>query len=143
MGIYRCPADPAKASDGKTPRVRGYSLDAWLGQPQTGEFGPWGLKKAGELRRTSTIYGFVCENEGSIDDGLMAIYPPGTPVANQWLNLPSNRHSSGGVFSFVDGHVEFWRWHGAMVFIGRPQNATPAELPDIQRMAACVPDPLY
>jgi prepilin-type N-terminal cleavage/methylation domain-containing protein/prepilin-type processing-associated H-X9-DG protein len=142
VGIYRCPADPAKANDGTTRRVRSYSLDEWLGQVQEGPYASWGLNKCGQLKRTATIFGFGCENELSIEDGLLGCYPPGLPESTQWLNLPASRHSKGGAFSFLDGHVEYWKWHGEMVFKYRPQWATPAELPDIQRLVACVPDAL-
>ena len=109
LGIYRCPADPAKAKDGITPRVRSYSLDAWLGQAVT-PWERWDKNKGSELTRTATIFGFGCENERSIEDGLFNIYPPGYPGILAWVNLPANRHSKGGVFSFVDGHVEYWKW---------------------------------
>jgi prepilin-type N-terminal cleavage/methylation domain-containing protein/prepilin-type processing-associated H-X9-DG protein len=143
VGVYRCPADAAKAVDGMTPRVRSYSLDLWLGIQSTGPYARWEKQKGSQLARTATIYGFVCENEGSIEDGCFSCYPPGLPESSQWLNLPANRHSRGGTFSFADGHVEYWRWHpgAAMIFKGRPQTATAAELPDLQRLAACVPDP--
>jgi prepilin-type processing-associated H-X9-DG protein len=142
LGVYRCPADPAKANDGTTPRVRSYSLDEWLGQVQEGPYASWGINKCAQLKRTATIFGFGCENEMSIEDGLFGCYPPGLPESAEWLNLPADRHSKGGVFSFVDGHVEYWKWHGEMIFKGRPQTATTAELPDLQRLEACVPDAL-
>jgi prepilin-type processing-associated H-X9-DG protein len=144
VGIYRCPTDPAKATDGTTPRVRSYSLSAWLGQPQDGgPYSKWQNQKSTQLTRTATIYCFVCENESSIEDGAFGVYPLGRPESSQWLSLPSNRHSRGGVLSFADGHVEYWKWHpGAeMVYQGRPQAATPRELADLQRFEACVPDP--
>lgn len=141
-GIYRCPGDPAKAKDTTTPRVRSYSLDSWCGQVVEGPYARWAKQKGSQLTRTATVFGFGCENEGSIEDGLFACYPPGLPISSQWLNLPANRHSKGGAFSFVDGHVEYWKWRGEMRFKWRPQTATPAELPDLQRLEACVPDPL-
>jgi prepilin-type N-terminal cleavage/methylation domain-containing protein/prepilin-type processing-associated H-X9-DG protein len=143
VGIYRCPTDPAKAYDGTTPRVRSYSLFGWLGIVPRGPYARWYKQKGAQLTRTSTICGFVCENESSIEDGCFGIYPPGLPESSTWLNLPTNRHSKGGVLSFVDGHVEYWKWRpGAeMVYKGRPQAATARELPDLQRMEGCVPDP--
>jgi prepilin-type N-terminal cleavage/methylation domain-containing protein/prepilin-type processing-associated H-X9-DG protein len=145
LGIYRCPADPAKAKDGITPRVRSYSLDAWLGQVDEGPYARWATRKGNQLTRTATIFGFGCENENSIEDGLFGCYPPGRPESSQWLNLPASRHGRGGVFSFADGHVEYWKWHpgAAMKYLGRPQTATPAELPDLQRLESCVPDARY
>jgi prepilin-type N-terminal cleavage/methylation domain-containing protein/prepilin-type processing-associated H-X9-DG protein len=143
LGVYRCPADPAKATDGLTPRVRSLSLSQWLGIDSRAFYAKWEVQKGGQLTRPATIYGFGCENESSIEDGALSCYPPNVPASPQWLNLPASRHSKGGTFSFLDGHVEYWRWHpGAeMIFKGRPQTATPAELPDLQRLEGCVPDP--
>jgi prepilin-type N-terminal cleavage/methylation domain-containing protein/prepilin-type processing-associated H-X9-DG protein len=57
---------------------------------------------------------FVDENEYSVDDGCFAIYPTGSGI-NEWWNLPGSRHDHGGIFSFADGHVEYWKWHGTVV----------------------------
>jgi type II secretory pathway pseudopilin PulG len=38
LGVYRCPADPAKANDGITPRVRSYSLGGFLGANDRGPY---------------------------------------------------------------------------------------------------------
>lgn len=145
LGIYRCPADPAKANDRTKPRVRSYSLDEWLGQLQEGPYAQWGIQKGNQLTRTSTVFGFGCDNEGSIEDGLFGCYPPGRPESSAWLNLPASRHSKGGVVSFADGHVEYWKWSpaAAMTFLYRPQMATPGELPDLRRLENCVPDARY
>ena len=140
LGIYHCPADPLKALDNVTPRVRSYSLCAWLGADNpTSPYHPWERQKTSQLTRTSELVTFVCENEYSIEDGIFGLYPA---PSTQWLNLPSNRHGHGCVLGFVDGHVEFWKWRpGAqMQFIARPQEATAGELPDLQRLQKGVPD---
>jgi prepilin-type N-terminal cleavage/methylation domain-containing protein/prepilin-type processing-associated H-X9-DG protein len=144
-GIYRCPADPAKAFDGTTSRVRSYSLSEWLGFVPQGPYARWYKQKGGEVARTSSVCTFVCENESSIEDGCFGAYPPGLPESSTWLNLPTNRHSKGGVFAFADGHVEYWKWGpGAeMVYKGRPQSATSGELADLQRLEMCIPDPAW
>jgi len=143
VAIYRCPADPAKSKNGITPSVRSYTLCVNLGQPAEGTYAKWNKLKTSQLTRTTTVYGFVCENESSIEDGAFGVYPPGRPESSQWLSLPTNRHSKGGVLSFIDGHVEYWKWGpGAeMVYTGRPQTATAGELADLQRLERCVPDP--
>lgn len=141
LGVYRCPTDKSFASDGKTQRFRSYSLVHFLGaKPLDG--GPYqnrNKQKASQLKRTSTVLAFDCENEDSIEDGLLACYAaPDT----QWLNLPGSRHSRGSTWSFVDGHVEYWRWKaGTFTFSGRPQAAKPNELEDLKRMQDGLPDP--
>jgi prepilin-type N-terminal cleavage/methylation domain-containing protein/prepilin-type processing-associated H-X9-DG protein len=133
LGIYRCPSDSARASDNVTARVRSYSLVGFLGGHDNGPYSGWNRQKATQLKRPSEVFAFVCENEESIEDGLLAFYPTPNP---QWLNLPGNRHNHGTVISFADGRVEYRRWSkgAAMKFIARPQNATPEELPDLQRL---------
>ena len=145
LGIYHCPADPAKANDGTTPRVRSYSLGGFLGANDNGPYSRWNKQKGGQLARSSQLFAFVCENEDCLHDGLFAFYPPGRPESSQWLNLPANRHSKGGVLAFTDGHAEYWKWgpNSQMKFLARPQWATPGELPDLQRVQAGVPDPSW
>ena len=42
----------------------------------------------------------------SIDDGYFAV----NLEQRSWQNIPASRHGNGGVLSFADGHVEFWKW---------------------------------
>ena len=141
LGVYHCPTDTSFGSDGKTARFRSYSLVHFLGQPANNP-GPYASRhkqKGSQLKRTSTVLAFDCENEDSIEDGLLACYAaPDT----QWLNLPGSRHSRGTTWSFVDGHVEYWKWKaGVMTFSGRPQAAKANELDDLKRMQDGLPDP--
>jgi prepilin-type processing-associated H-X9-DG protein len=46
----------------------------------------------------------------SIDNGTFGVHP--LSVANNYWNLPANRHNQGCNLSFVDGHVEHWQWTG-------------------------------
>lgn len=138
LGVYRCPADPSKATDGVTPRLRSYALGGFLGANDNGPFSRWNKQKLSQVSKPAEIFGFVCENESSIEDGLFGSYP--APYT-QWLNLPASRHSHGGVFSFLDGHVEFRKWRAGadMKFLGRPQNAKPGEMEDFLWVQSHVP----
>ena len=140
LGSYRCPTDNSLAADDKTPRLRSYSLMGWLGPTQDdGPFAIWEKHRLGQLYRTSTILGFVCEDATSIEDGDFGLYPS---PSLQWLNLPGSRHSQGCCLSFVDGHVECWKWKvGTLQFEGRPQDVKPAEMEDFLRLQTGVPDP--
>jgi putative addiction module CopG family antidote len=31
-------------------------------------------------------------------------------LGDRWVNMPTDRHNRGGVFSFPDGHAEGWHW---------------------------------
>jgi prepilin-type N-terminal cleavage/methylation domain-containing protein/prepilin-type processing-associated H-X9-DG protein len=139
LGSYHCPEDTSLATDNSV-RLRSYSLLDWLGPTQdNGPYAPWEKQRLSQITKPANVIGFCCEDANSIEDGTFAVYPA---PSTQWLNLPSSRHSQGSCFSFVDGHVEYWKWQsGTMVFSGRPQNATTAQLPDLMRCQTGVTDP--
>lgn len=139
-GIYRCPEDTSLSSDGKTQRLRSYSLEGSLGCDQEqGIYDVYQKRKVSQLTRTSTILAFNCENADSIEDGILGFFPPPTV---QWLNLPGSRHSAGCCFSYTDGHVEYWKWKGgAITFTGTSQKVTPGQMADYLHVQAGVPDP--
>jgi prepilin-type N-terminal cleavage/methylation domain-containing protein/prepilin-type processing-associated H-X9-DG protein len=139
LGSYHCPEDTSLATDNSV-RLRSYSLADFLGVTQdNGPYAAWEKQKLGQVTKTSTVSGFCCEDANSIEDGTFAIYPA---PSTQWLNLPSSRHNQGSCFSFLDGHVEYWRWKsGTLVFSGRPQEATTAQLPDLLRCQNALADP--
>jgi prepilin-type N-terminal cleavage/methylation domain-containing protein/prepilin-type processing-associated H-X9-DG protein len=111
--IYRCPADmsrtPATAtSRGGLPRTRSYAIDYALSGDNAR------LTKAPQIRDPAPVLKSVFwdEQEDSIDNGGFGISPRRDPT---WWNLPASRHSKGGAMSFMDGHVESWRWRGTSV----------------------------
>ncbi len=57
---------------------------------------------------------FADENEIGVGDGLFGLDRANTGVSG-WWNIPGARHR-GATFSFADGHVEFFRWHGGQLF---------------------------
>jgi len=119
LGIYRCPSvrgsipkglnnDPTFA--GQT-LVRNYSMNGRMGG---GAATTWILgsnfpqfKKMGEIQKPdpATAFVFVDESLNTVDDGFFTTY-----LYADWGNSPTARHSSGGTFSFADGHVARWRW---------------------------------
>ncbi len=107
LGIYHCPADRSKTWDKNIERYRSYSLNSFLGPTPSGPYIAWMRSKLDQLTRPAMICGFVCEDEGSIEDGSFGIYPA---PSTDWISLPSSRHSKGCCFSFCDGHVEWWKW---------------------------------
>jgi prepilin-type N-terminal cleavage/methylation domain-containing protein/prepilin-type processing-associated H-X9-DG protein len=62
---------------------------------------------------------FADEAVNSVDDGCFGLYNTTAissgPSPDHWWNLPGSRHDRGCVFSFCDGHVEYWKWHGTAV----------------------------
>ena len=91
------------------PHNRSYSLSVWLGSNvQTN-----GLKKTGQVQGPAGIFAFIDENAVSIDNGTFGVHE--LEVADNFWNLPANRHARGCNLSFLDGHVEHWKWTGPYV----------------------------
>ena len=165
--IYACPANtriftfkedpPAHWGDWQGPQPRTCSIAYSLGglipaiQPwQPGELLLTGVRALNYVNQIkppnpgpAQMIVFCDENEYSVDDGAFAIDPAGSGQ-NRWWNLPGSRHNKGTVWSFADGHVEYWRWHGGAVttFKSLQQPADklapdPASSDDLARVQAC------
>lgn len=118
ISVFACPQDPS-LSHGKKgkPRVRAVSMNSYMGV----RAGPY---TAGyrQFRTLASIVGpnpakafvFIEEHEGSINDGMfgvdMAGHDPDVPGSLVLVDIPSDRHGGAAPLSFVDGHVEDWRW---------------------------------
>ena len=136
-GVYKCPSDHSSAEhDGtKTPRVRSYSMNLFLGgvagNPEfIRSLGNWGqyfpaYSKLSQLGNpeiapgASQTFVFIGEQPDLINWGNYATdmggYPlgngPANPAAYRWnSDAPESRHNSAGGLSFADGHVEIHRW---------------------------------
>ncbi len=124
VGIYHCPA----AAIGPNPSTHGVNLSAFVlvrnyalmgrmgdvGDPRNGATGDSlgspaypDYSKLSQVQNppTAEAINFVDESQGSIDDGFFAL----ELSASIWQESPTVRHN-GGQFSFVDGHVEHWKW---------------------------------
>jgi prepilin-type processing-associated H-X9-DG protein len=54
--------------------------------------------------------------------------------------LAADRHKQGCNLSFLDGHVEHWRWKAPKVYRFSESPATPGgDLEDHRRLQECVP----
>lgn len=131
LAVYHCPADKSKTANGLTDRLRSYSLLNYLGADPT-DTGPTASRNkqhGSQLKQTSNVIAFGCEDADSINDGILFVSPS---PANQWKDLPSSRHANGGTFSFADGHVEYWKWKS---------GGQPDEDQDLARVQAALPEP--
>jgi prepilin-type N-terminal cleavage/methylation domain-containing protein/prepilin-type processing-associated H-X9-DG protein len=155
-GSYHCPADKSTVS-GLTgsARIRSYSLSGWLNstylQPGGAPYWtplsyPWMPVKISTIHEPapSGVFGFIDEQEQSIDGGMFVIEQPGRvildPTTETWWGLPADRHMRGCSLSFLDGHVEHWRWKAPKVFKGKGVPATPGgELEDHHRLQEALP----
>jgi prepilin-type N-terminal cleavage/methylation domain-containing protein/prepilin-type processing-associated H-X9-DG protein len=149
MSIYHCPADnstvitPAGANLG-VPRLRSYNMSQAInGYPNydTNVYGtiPCFIKYT-EIRNPgpSQCFAFLEVHQDEIVDTQFGIPTLNAPwYANNWFDVPANRHDQGCNFSFADGHVEHWRWRVPMnvtVPRGYIQPVPPEQMYDYRRV---------
>jgi prepilin-type processing-associated H-X9-DG protein len=129
LPIYHCPVDTSMATGG-TLRWRSYALVNYLGGAVSINDRSQNLykQKGSQLKNAATAMAFVCEDAGSINDGIFFVFEP---PASEWKDYPGSRHSSGCTFSFCDGHAEYWKWP-----FGQPDDTA-----DLARVQAALPEP--
>ena len=159
-GIYHCPADRATVN-GNPSIVRSRSVAMTIGMnwtasptvPPTASF----LKYSSiQNPGPSEASVFVDEASNSVDNNVLGIHngtnPDRTGGANAYWNVPTSRHSNGGVLGFADGHAEYWKWKDRWILeanaIPDPGNGTigpafnspsSATDRDLQRLKRTVP----
>jgi prepilin-type N-terminal cleavage/methylation domain-containing protein len=117
--IYHCPADQGVTIGGKhVQNVRSYSMNAYMGErnPNVGYIPNFASQyvqyyaKDSDIRRPSSLFVLLDEDERSINDGF---FVP-DPTAHIWIDFPANsrhRHNYGYAINFADGHSETWHYH--------------------------------
>lgn len=135
-GVYHCPTDHSTLYNSSTPRVRSYSDDFEFNVPATET--PPSICRFADIRPdTASVFVFTDEAEASIDNGGLATarYP-----ANEWINMPSDRHNLGCNFSFADGHCDHWKWLYPKIFTYPGQStANSSDLLDLRKMQNAIP----
>ncbi|EEF60311.1 prepilin-type N-terminal cleavage/methylation domain-containing protein [Pedosphaera parvula] len=133
MKVYLCPADHSTVYGTKTPRIRSFSMNAYLNGIRTDIV----TKYSGMTRGQSGVFVFLDEHQDSIDDGYYLI---GRDPDSSWPNLASDRHSQGANLSFADGHCERWKWRASKKFtIWFQSNSGAQDLQDLRRLQAALP----
>jgi prepilin-type N-terminal cleavage/methylation domain-containing protein/prepilin-type processing-associated H-X9-DG protein len=143
VDVYHCPADNRTSREGIPFRLRSYSINCFMSGDGLSILQMYGSSTAGyqlnsrisDIRSPgpSSVFVFAEEHENSIDDGHFGFMPEG----DEWLNIPAVRHK-GAMFSFADGHSEFFKWHDADTlgltggFVTTPNN------PDLKRVQAAL-----
>ncbi len=139
--IYHCPADQSAIYNNPgVQRIRSYSIEGYLGTPDSLPNYPKLPMKIDQIKDdTSSIFLFLDEVEGGIDDGLFGIVLSGQ--AQEWINMPADRHNHSANLSFCDGHLEKWKWKYPKIwqYPGSP-TVNNLDLQDLQRLQAALPD---
>ncbi|HUL51606.1 MAG TPA: prepilin-type N-terminal cleavage/methylation domain-containing protein [Candidatus Nitrosotalea sp.] len=157
--VYHCPADKSTVSGNSALlRERSYSKDGWMfgrgsvfnanGIYMTPDLYPWGRYKVSDHQRPgpSGVWVFIDEQEQSIAAGDFILSQPawvtgGDPQAVPWwLSLAADRHMLGCNLSFLDGHVEHWKWKAPKIYKGFDFPASPGgDSDDLRRLQDAVP----
>lgn len=118
VSVFKCPSD-SSLSRGRTgeARVRSVAMNSYLGE-RSGPFTA-GYKQFRTIQsivdpRPAECLVFIDEREDSINDPWFPIdmgsFDPLRPQAHRIIDYPADWHDGSGALSFVDGHVETWRW---------------------------------
>ncbi len=146
VAVFHCPADRSLIFTTNQPirrllRTRSYNLNIWLNSDVLLE-GSVTLSEAAR-RSPAEIFAFIDTHEDCITDPTFGIYPANDEgYGDVWIDTPADRHNQGANMSFLDGHVEHWRWlvpkpcDGWAIDVRGPQDQA-----DLRRLQKCLPIP--
>jgi prepilin-type N-terminal cleavage/methylation domain-containing protein/prepilin-type processing-associated H-X9-DG protein len=139
LGIYHCPADRSTLTGSSELRWRSYNMSQSINGSQSQELTDDGItsySRYTSVLRPSAKMVFIDENADTEYDAQFGFITQDLTIwyGVAWLDQPSDRHNQGGCLSFVDGHVERWRWVTRKVFYQFVQPVPAEEMPDWQRL---------
>lgn len=116
--VYVCPSDrsttkPDLLNPNGAPRNRSYSIEYYMGAKETEALR---ITRANQVTSPNPTLKSVFwdEDSRSCDNASFGIRRRSLSIW-QWWNLPASRHSKGCTVSFLDGHVEIWKWFESSV----------------------------
>jgi prepilin-type N-terminal cleavage/methylation domain-containing protein/prepilin-type processing-associated H-X9-DG protein len=135
--VYHCPSDGSMwppGSGAAQPRVRSYSMNAWLNPIDPWIWGANGsedpildrvYRKDADLAvpGPANLWLLLDENPLGIDDAYFVCDP--LDVSN-WLNCPATYHVNQCAISFCDGHAQLKKWTDPIVLDWAASNPFPA-----------------
>ncbi len=143
LPIYHCPADQSTlVADDGTPlpqlRWRSYNMSESVNGNPDPVYAPYipAWKKFTAIRHPipSELFTLIDENADTIEDANYGAPPAGGPWAQEWWDMPSDRHSLGANLSFADGHVEHWKWVWQKSAANIGARISAQEMPDFLRI---------
>jgi prepilin-type N-terminal cleavage/methylation domain-containing protein/prepilin-type processing-associated H-X9-DG protein len=134
--IYHCPSDNSSV-DGypNLLRARSYCMSISVGCTNIAR----SYAKLTDVTDLSPSQCFVLidTQEQDIWDGTFGIFSSDSFWSNYWLDLPADRHNTGANLSFIDGHVDHWKWRASKIFRGPFPAYSDDDLNDLNRLQAC------
>ena len=147
--VYRCPShvtirldeevDPLQVQ--RVP-TRSYNMNVWL----CCRYLDISLRTLATASRgdPSKVFSFIDTHNDCIADPVFGIYPvDDSGFSDEWIDVPADRHRQGANLSFIDGHVEHWRWKAPKLCTGwgvDPYNEL--DKADLRRLQTVLPAPV-
>lgn len=142
--IYHCPSDQSTV-DGypNMLRNRSYCMSIGTGccwNPQSPVTGSYLRLNDVTGISPSQCFMLIDTQEQDIWDCTFGIESLDSFWSDWWIDLPADRHSQGANVSFVDGHVEHWKWLAPKIKmdLGTFPAYSDQDLTDLRRLQACV-----
>ncbi len=143
-GVYRCPLDNSRVlGHRELLRNRSYSVNAYLNGDGAG-VDPRVKTTLSDIVNPShdKVFVFIEEHELSTWAGNFLVLPQEkfNLTSGSWSSTPADRHNQGCHLSFIDGHVEYWRWFSPKgSVVGNHLTSSSKQLSDLRRLQYCVP----
>jgi prepilin-type N-terminal cleavage/methylation domain-containing protein/prepilin-type processing-associated H-X9-DG protein len=136
--IYHCPADYSTVTGYPSlRRTRSYCMSINLNCPDEAN----AIQKFTAIHQPppSGMFDLIDTQAEDIYDATFGIFSSDSEWSDFWLDLPADRHQQGANISFVDGHVEHWRWKAPKIYQGVWWPAySNDDLDDLHRLQQCV-----
>ena len=143
-GIYHCPSDQSTVN-GYPDMLRNRSYCMSIGTacyyyPEIPLSGTYLRLNDVKAPSPSECFVLIDTQEQDIYDGTFGITSLDSYYSNWWIDLPADRHGMAANLSFVDGHVEHWKWLARKIKmeLGAFPAYSAEDLADLHRLQACV-----
>ena len=142
--IYHCPSDQSTVSGFPSLlRNRSYCMSIGTGcfyNPQSSLQNTYLRLYDVKAPVPSQCFVLIDTQEQDIWDCTFGITSLDSFWSDWWIDLPADRHSRGANLSFVDGHVEHWKWLASKIKM--QQGTFPAysaeDLADLHHLQSCL-----